>query len=1276
MCLDRVPEMNPGTIMEDTISCHNSVHKCQIEEAIDADRDKISSNTKDSIDPRRDEERKCFRSEHEFSFGAYWNWFLPSCVDIWSQSNHETTETDPKIIIAYGAKSFLLIADVVKIDGDPQRSRKSSSVDNNCDTQTNLSKRKDFEAKIHYRDILNVFGFKGKNQFLDPFRFNNVYITTVVFDKTFSIIKHGFNASGSMVRITPTKSAMLFVGNSDGEAALYDCQRRITLHQNLPFSSISRSCCKNVVQKKILSAAWLHFQTDGPTVFYSLDTHVIVWKVKQNSVQVLHDNDEDCYSSRFNSGHLQIACLASLPAECTENKVEHKLAIGYMNGKIVIVGFNPSSSKQTSLTVFSESGHNDDICSLSFAIYSWPSIAAYRQGLLCSVSRDGILKVWSCSNQNEVAEYRVIPNQSQNSKQNHHHQQNNGNWFTATFLPRSNITSNSSYEIIVTNTQGDFLSFTLPDKSLNSKLRVSKALKTFNASKKNKQNPLPTIGHSFIVFSLAINYDWQIAVSISMDYKLILWDLVERSSLDVLYSFANGAMAIDCCETDKRIAIAFGNTIFVLDFSSENSTSSNLDESIRSKIILNPLKIGLHVKNSRLLSVIWNQKYHERLGSLLLGTSLGEIYQYNLSKKSTQLKSSASNSSIPKDSSKIYGLCWVDSFLATSTENETEMQPVVLSIHKSGNIMVNRLDQQKQENLEAYLQGYPNEPKLKHTAALITNLKALKASNDFNDYCYLMIGNHDGTVDILKKLDPQSESHIFQSKVFRHLFRFRAFNGHCISMSFCANTKWLAISSLHDTYIACYLLDELDRDENTERIGEDESEEAIGLDVSVKLAVKKMSNKRHLHGHRNRISATTWSPFNHSANILMASCGYDSSCIVWNLLQNKALAHFNGHRSFVYTIKWCHFDINYLFSGGEDNFFIWNWTKQPNEKIGSEEIKIISLKQMLQLEQEKTEIKATIVGTESPRELINDRSKSNESEFLLEENPIVLNSNLLPQSNKGKPLTIKALFPVNNQIENNTSKKEFLDDIKWLIKLKSSPLEEIPEKKLDRILLYSLSQDHIEKLVENELNYHRKHKNLDAQYILQLFLNPSDFIQNLLDQNECDPMIAMFAGAISKKLFQNCCQTMLGLSDENGTDNDEQNKSTKPVSSTSTSLNLRIRWNNYSKEIAALIRLYCLNDFQGAIDFLIENNLFREAIILSHINLASNSFISNLMFRWHQFRLQQNNYEGAIKCLISSGQNPELANQLLQQRRTLCSDTSTDSIIKQYDEIINLLEQL
>lgn len=918
-----------------------------------------------------------------------------------------------------------------------------------------------------------------------------------------------------------------------------------------------------------------------------------------------------------------------------------------MGGKIVIIGLNPVDGSQTSLSVLSENGHNDDICSLAFSSYSLSNISAYRNGLICAVSRDSILKVWSCSNQNEVAEHRINFAQG-NSK----HSSNVNNWFAAAFLPRSNMTSNVAFEIVFTSSSGELLTFTLPEKDLNSKLRIGKPQKTFQQNdRKNK-----FIGHTFVVFSICTDFEKRIAVTISLDYKLIIWDLNTRISSDVLHSFSNGALAIDSCLTDKRIAIAFGSNISLLDFEQNLNGDCSNDQNHDNELILRRYdtivqRLVLSSK-AKFFNVIWNRHYFERLGRLIIANSNGEIYHYDLNTKSVIFKTNKS-----ADLSKIYTMIWLDSLFYDddsivnenvnndNKENEKTIgNPVILSLHQSGNIMINYLKKEKpQENLDKYLIGLPVNQKLKHTA--------IATSGSKNTRCCLLVGNDDGTIDVFYKIIPAENS---ERKAFRHMYRFRSFNRPCLSLEYCSSTNWISVTALNESVINCYHLDDInDYFENKINYSHEESEEE-------KLNVKSISKKCTLAGHLNRVSLTCWSLFNTNEKILLASSSYDTTCIIWDVLAGLALKRFFGHKSVVYTIKWCHFNADYIFSGGEDNFLFWNWTIQPDYvplKTITQNIKINSLK-LLKKSGENNKIDN---GSINENKVIDDIATGDilEKNVTTDNAMTTINTKLDSISTNSKvKSTTKALFLLSNRIENSSSKYELLEDIKCLIKLKKQQNvnEElnISPKQIDRILLYG-NYNHIERMLQMEIDNHKNNKTVEGVYLLSLYLDPKPFILRCIENNECDPIISMFASCFSRTLFTDCLENILA----------------KPKDK--EMINFKIKWNNYSKELSALLRFYCLRDFHGAINFLCDNNLYREAIILSNINLAEESFISNLYYQWHLFRLQKNDYESAIKCLIAS-KNYQKALELLTQRRILCVDTCSPSIIKQYDELIEMLK--
>lgn len=187
-----------------------------------------------------------------FSYIPPWNWFNPNCFDILYQSTNKT-------LLVYGARSFIAL---IKIDNN--------------------------DHNIQYFDMINVFYLRPKDN-TDPYRNIMNFITTVVFEKP----KLKNNSS----------SVRLFVGSSEGIAGVFDLHQRKTLVQMIPFDKFKKPCCKMTNQRKVSSAAWLHFNT-GSTVFYTNNINIIRWDVDNDHVQVLH-------SPQCSQSKQAVVCLSS-----------------------------------------------------------------------------------------------------------------------------------------------------------------------------------------------------------------------------------------------------------------------------------------------------------------------------------------------------------------------------------------------------------------------------------------------------------------------------------------------------------------------------------------------------------------------------------------------------------------------------------------------------------------------------------------------------------------------------------------------------------------------------------------------------------------------------------------------------------------------------------------------------------------------------------------------------------------------------------------------------
>ena len=110
----------------------------------------------------------------EYSLGPFCNWFLPSCLDIWSSADGQ------RVLCSYGARSMLCLLNVVN------------------------------KKSLKAYDCLNVFANKSV-----------VSVTR-------------FNKTGPKALKTP----LLFIGSNDGEAALIDCFTKSIVYQKNKFQDL------------------------------------------------------------------------------------------------------------------------------------------------------------------------------------------------------------------------------------------------------------------------------------------------------------------------------------------------------------------------------------------------------------------------------------------------------------------------------------------------------------------------------------------------------------------------------------------------------------------------------------------------------------------------------------------------------------------------------------------------------------------------------------------------------------------------------------------------------------------------------------------------------------------------------------------------------------------------------------------------------------------------------------------------------------------------------
>lgn len=535
----------------------------------------------------------------EYSLGPFCNWFLPSCLDLWSSGDGQ------RVLCSYGARSMLCLLSVVG------------------------------KKALRAHDCLTVFGT------------NRALLSVTRFAKV------GPNAF---------RIPMLFVGSGDGEAAVINCFTNSVIHQKQKFDNY------NLPAKKILSADWLDF--DGQqVVYYSMHSIVIGWNTSSNEAKALQIgtiSDTKC----------AISCIAS--TNCGINK----LAIGFMNGDITVVYLS-------GLSVIKEqflSGHNDDICALSFG----GAKSQYQEGILASASRDGFVKVWDVFRHYNVADVKLDANKAQHK-----------NWFALSFSAHHN---SNKLEILIGSGNGEILFIDVPIKPPDSKIRIHRPVTYM-------KNRYPS--HSSVIFCIAVDYMSSIAITSSLDHQINLWDLTQRTFIDSFTTFTHGVHDISLSAIDpSRMAIAVGDGIHVIKF------DQFLNVSNLRKI---PFQKTQKTKDMLGMAVVWHPDCENRLA---FGTSTGDITVVDLS--STQRTPKYTNKK-SNDWTKVYALVWGPS-LRDSSES------TLYSLHQSGQIYVHYITSNILENFNDYVKQ---------------NAKRSEMSWK-NDLRHVSVGNENGTIDVFE----------------------------------------------------------------------------------------------------------------------------------------------------------------------------------------------------------------------------------------------------------------------------------------------------------------------------------------------------------------------------------------------------------------------------------------------------------------------------------------------------------------------------------------------
>ena len=794
------------------------------------------------------------------------------------------------------------------------------------------------------------------------------------------------------------------------------------------------------------------------------------------------------------------------------------------------------------------SGHNDDICCLSFA----GNKGYYGEGVLASVSRDGFVKVWDVLHTNNILDIKLDANKIQQK-----------NWFALTFAPNQGL--GQKFQILIGNGNGEIFSIEIPSKPPDSKIRVHKPTSYF----KNKL--ISHMSHSSVIFTIAVDSNSMLAITSSLDHQIIVWDLIEKKAIDSYYTFSHGVHDISVSSIEpSRVAVAIGDGVQIIRF------NDNLNAVNTRRIQIQKTS---KTRDLKCLSVVWHPECENRLA---YGTSSGDItvIDSNSLSKTPKYTNKKSN-----DSSKIYGLLWGPSL-------EDNEESTLYSVHSSGRIYLHYISSNLVKDFSNYVK------------------QVIKRSDIMwkTNYKHLSVGNDTGTVDIFQNLNKRL--------ILR--LRIEAFKRTILCLRWNSNkdeeiSNWLAVSS-YEGHINCYSLHNFLS--NSNKTIEEEEEEGI-------LQIISRPN-RVLKGHSDRITSMSWCP--HDSNKLV-SVSYDKSALVWDVLNESPLHCFTGHRGILYTVLWSLFDPDLVYSGGEDNYIhVWRPSKQTNKIICNGSNCLQTDEYWPHLDHD---INEETVVSQVLNDCINKVVFDGIFDGIPEQNGSINGLEAEEEVKRQKSLKNKikstkkklnrvekeskriSLFPLSNTIENNSTKYQKIVDIEAVFHKTIG--KEVSEEESQRTLLYGNSED-IKTFVANEVSNHIKLGNKQQKDILCLLLDIKTTIEESIEQKETNPYLVSLSMSVSRnhwnKLSSILAQQLIETEAE--------------VES----------YRMYRIEMSAILML-SQKRFKEAIDLLVSNNLFREALIVCKVNLNSDEMCQHILNQWAEHRKLNNDFEGAAKCLTA-----------------------------------------
>ncbi|CAG8533434.1 16452_t:CDS:10 [Acaulospora morrowiae] len=371
--------------------------------------------------------------------------------------------------------------------------------------------------------------------------------------------------------------------------------------------------------------------------------------------------------------------------------IEDSLAIGFQNGAIIIVKID---SDLNGKIVRRLKGHDMEIQSLSWETPKHHSFVN-KYTLLASGSRDKTVHIW---NVEEECLEKVI-----NLPHPMHHlteQQKSRFWVATAWIPETNRVLSSSY-------MGDLLMWDLDISATKYQKFVS--------------------SHTRSVFTIVVYPCGTKAVTISMDQKLTLWDIIQRKPIVSIGCIPKQVNDISISVADPhRLAIACGdNNIRIWDISNR----------------LNPFSCALYWKGIK-NKITYIECHPSKEGLLAFGSDLGNIGWYEIYSD----KSKTFNS---YHKGKVSAIRWCKPSWIKSEPYSEESGDycLIISCGSDGNILLNDITNPKKSSC---INDRIHEANPEWIKVLRDKSGYLPKKNEISfhpDGRFLVVGNVDGSIE-------------------------------------------------------------------------------------------------------------------------------------------------------------------------------------------------------------------------------------------------------------------------------------------------------------------------------------------------------------------------------------------------------------------------------------------------------------------------------------------------------------------------------------------------